>query len=146
MSGLPHRHLAATSRRGGDTSCMPTSVFNSSGPLSQPPLDFQPQREVARLGVGLPDREQIIDELMGIVASVRTFHLLQPDEVLIRISAYGARLTELAMRLQQVEGSDRQYTRIRTQQVERLQDELDKQFKTASRLVEISRQDLEMTR
>ena len=62
------------------------------------------------------------------------------------VAAYSARLTELAVLLHRVEGTDRQYTRIRTQQVERFLAELDRQYKIASRLVEIMRQDLELSR
>jgi hypothetical protein len=59
-------------------------------------------------------------------------------------AGYSARLTELCVLLHRVEGSNRQYTRIRTQQVERFLAELDRQFKIASRLVEVLRQDLEL--
>jgi hypothetical protein len=41
-----------------------------------------------------------------------------------------------------VESLDRQYLKVRTQQVERYLAELDRQFKIASRLVEVMRQDL----
>jgi len=94
----------------------------------------------------LGTREDIQDELDGIAAAIRQFHIKHPDQVMRECSAYGARLTELTVLLHRVESSDRQYTRVRTQQVDRFITEIDRQFKTASRLVEIHRQDLELSR
>jgi hypothetical protein len=78
-------------------------------------------------------REEIEAELDLIAAAIRTFHRKQPDQVMRECAGYSARLTEMAVLLHRVEGSNRQYTRIRTQQVERFLAELDRQFKTASR-------------
>ena len=94
----------------------------------------------------LGTRDDIEDELDGIAAAIRQFHIKHPDQVMRECSAYGARLTELMVLLHRVESSDRQYTRIRTQQVDRFLVEIDRQFKTASRLVEIHRQDIELSR
>lgn len=94
----------------------------------------------------LGSREQIEAELDLIAASIRTFHRIQPDQVMIYCAGYTARLTELQVLLHRVESTNRQYTRVRTQQVERYIGELERQWKTASRLVEVMRQDLEMSR
>ena len=90
----------------------------------------------------LGDREEIEKELDLIAAVVRTFHRKPADLVMRECSAYSARLTELAVLLHRHEGGNRQYTRIRTQQVEKFLVELDRQWKTASRLIEVNRQDL----
>lgn len=92
------------------------------------------------------DRAEIELELDLIAASIRTFHRKQPDQVMREAAGFSARLTEMAVLLHRVEGLDRQYTRVRTQQVERFLTELDRQFKIASRLVEVMRQDLELMR
>lgn len=94
----------------------------------------------------LGTRSEIEKELDLIAAVIRTFHRLQSDQVLRLCSGYSARLTEMQVLLHRVESTDRQYTRIRTQQVERYLAELDRQWKTASRLVEVMRQDLELSR
>lgn len=90
----------------------------------------------------LGPREEIEKELDLIAAVIRTFHRKPADLVMRECSAYSARLTEMAVLLHRVEASNRQYTRIRTQQVERFLTELDRQFKTASRLIEVNRQDI----
>jgi hypothetical protein len=94
----------------------------------------------------LGDRQTIEKELDLIAAAIRVFWRKQPDQVLRECSAYSARLTELAVLLHRVEAGNRQYTRIRTQQVERFLAEIDRQWKTASRLVEVMRQDIDLSR
>lgn len=90
----------------------------------------------------LGTKADIQRELDGMAMAIRTFALKQPDQVMRECAAYGARLTEMAVLLHRVEDRDRQYTRVRTAQVQRWLDELDRQFKIASRIVEIQRQDL----
>lgn len=90
----------------------------------------------------LGTREEIQGELDYIASAARTFHELQPDQVLRMVSAFSARLTELKVLLVRNELLDRQYIKVRTMQVEVWIQELDRQWKTASRIVEIQRQDL----
>jgi hypothetical protein len=97
-----------------------------------------PLRDAGALGT----REDIEAELDDIIAAIRTFSVKAPDQVLREVAAYSARLTELCVLLHRVESYDRQYTRIRTQQVERFLAELDRQFRVASRLIEVARQDI----
>ena len=101
--------------------------------------------------LGLPgtlgDRPQIEKELDLVSACIRRFYRLQPDQVMRECSAFSARLTEMQVLLHRQENlGGRQYTRIRTQQVERFLSELERQWKTASRLIEVSRQDIELMR
>jgi hypothetical protein len=90
----------------------------------------------------LGSRAEIEAELDVVAVAIRAFYCQPPDQAMRQIAAFSARLTELAVLLHRVESQDRQYTRVRTQQVERLLSELDRQFKIASRLVEVMRQDL----
>lgn len=94
----------------------------------------------------LGTRQEIEAELDVVAVAIRAFHAKQPDQAMREIAAFSARLTELCVLLHRVESQDRQYTRIRTQQVERLLSELDRQYKISSRLVEVQRQDLELMR
>lgn len=112
-----------------------TSVVAMPGALMQ-----------ASLRTGLGTRQEIELELDGIAMAMRAFALKQPDQVMREVAAYSARLTELTVLLHRVESQDRQYTRVRTQQVEKFLAELDRQFKISSRLVEVMRQDLELMR
>ena len=94
----------------------------------------------------LGTRAEIEHELDGIALAIRTFSAKMPDQVMREVAAYSARLTEMCVLLARVESRDRQYLRVRTQQVERFMAELDRQFKIASRLIEVQRQDLELLR
>ena len=118
---------------GGEiTLATPVPIFGQMAPLAA----------AGELGT----RDEVQDELDAIVGAIRMFHIKQPDQVMRECSAYGARLTELAVLLHRVESLNRQYQRIRTMQVQKIIDEIDRQFRTASRLVEIQRQDLELMR
>lgn len=94
---------------------------------------------------GLGDRNAIQDELDEMASIIKQFHEMHSDQVLRFCSAYTARLTELCVLLHRAESEDRQYFRVRTQQVERWLADLDRQFKIASRLVEIARQDIQLS-
>lgn len=105
---------------------------------------YAPAAGMALLNSGLGARQDVEAELDGIAHAVRAFASKQPDQIMRECAAYSARLTELCVLLHRVEGLDRQYLRLRTQQVEKYLAELDRQFKIASRLVEVMRQDLEL--
>lgn len=94
----------------------------------------------------LGPKSEVEKELDLIAAAVRLFHMKPADLVMRECSAYTARLTEMAVLLHRIEGESRQWTRVRTQQVQRFLDELDRQWRTASRLIEVNRQDLEVLR
>ncbi len=94
----------------------------------------------------LGNRAEIEAELDFVLDHIRQFWQLQPDEVMQQCAAFTARLTELEVLLHRVESRDRQYKQIRTLQVQKMIDECERQFKIASRLVEVRRQDIETLR
>lgn len=89
----------------------------------------------------LVSRQHVEDEIDMMLRAVRGFWDMEPDQVLQMVSALSARCTEMAIHLHRLEGK-REWRQIRTQQVERLLAELDRQFKSHSRTVELRRQDL----
>lgn len=91
----------------------------------------------------LGSRQAVEDEIDLMLRTVRGFWQFEPDQVARLIQAMSARCTELCVHLHRLEGR-REWRQIRTQQVERLLAELDRQWKLASRLIEIRRQDLEL--
>lgn len=129
-------------------SCAPKTVEQADRLMDRMPTGVVAQLAMAPLAVPghLGSREEIQNELDEISRAIRNFHLKQPDQVMRESAAYSARLTELQVLLHRVESTDRQYTRVRTQQVERFLTEIDRQFKVASRLLEAQRQDLELMR
>lgn len=94
----------------------------------------------------LGSREQIEAELDGIMIVIRDFWTMEPDHVMSHCAAMTARLTELEVLLHRVEVRDRQFKQIRTMQVQKILGEVERQFKIASRMVEVRRQDMEVLR
>lgn len=93
----------------------------------------------------LVSREAVESEVDVMLTSLRSFWQREPDQRMRMITAMSARCTELAVHLHRLEGR-REWRQIRTMQVDRLLTELDRQFKIASREIEVRRQDLEMVR
>lgn len=100
----------------------------------------------ARLSWGaLKSREAVEDEIDAMLTYLRDFWQKEPDERMKFITAMSARCTELSVHLHRLEGR-REWRQIRTMQVDRVLAELDRQFRIASREVEVRRQDLDMAR
>ncbi len=93
----------------------------------------------------LVSREAVEAEIDLMLTSVRKFWSMEPDQRMRLITAMSARCTEMCIHLHRLEGR-REWRQLRTMQAERLQAELDRQFKVASREIEVRRQDIEMTR
>ena len=93
----------------------------------------------------LGSRELVEEEIDLMLRTLRGFWEMQPDQVFQMSSAMSARCTELCVHLHRLEGK-REWRQVRTQQVERILAELDRQFKLHSRAVEMRRQDLEELR
>lgn len=103
--------------------------------------------DMAPLNDGDPTtRVAVLIELAGIKAAIRTWFDKQPDQVIREASAYSARLTELWTGLQGIESHDRQWTRMRTQQVEPVLQEVDRQFKFQQSRIAMMRQDIELSK
>lgn len=94
----------------------------------------------------LGTRAEVEAELDSILLTIREFWAQEPDMVMSHVAAISSRLTELEVLLHRVEARDRHYKQIRTMQVQKILDECDRQFKIASRLVEVRRQDIENLR
>lgn len=94
----------------------------------------------------LVDKAHVEAELDKILVMLARLWSMEPDQVLRVCSAISARLTELYIHLHRVEGRYREWRQVRTQQVVKLLEEVDRQFKFHSRGVEVRKQDLEMMR
>jgi hypothetical protein len=102
--------------------------------------------DMAPLSTGIGSRAAVLMELRGIKAAIRTWYDKQPDQVLREASAYSARLTELWTELRLLETNDREYTRLRTMQVNPVLDEIDRQYRFAASRIAMARQDIDMSR
>lgn len=89
-------------------------------------------------------KAELLLELAGIKAAIRTWFEKQPDEVLREASAYSARLTEVWTELKLIETYDRTYLQLRTMQVQPILDEIDRQLRMNVSRIAMLRQDLDM--
>lgn len=101
----------------------------------------------SELAVGaLVSKQDVEDEIDLMLRTIRTFWEMEPDQVMRMIAALSARATELTVHLHRLDTKFREWKQVRTMQVDKIILELDRQFKIASRMLEVRRQDLEMAR
>lgn len=93
----------------------------------------------------LGSKDAVEDEIDLVLRTLRGFWDVEPDQVMRMVAALSARLTELAVHLFRLEGK-REWKQVRTMQVDKALAECDRQFKIASRLLEVRRQDIETAR
>lgn len=80
------------------------------------------------------------------ISDIRELGLDLPDQVIQACTSFMARCTELHVQMVRVEGSSRHIRWVRTQQLTKVMELIEFTYKAASRLVEIRRQDVELSR
>lgn len=93
----------------------------------------------------LVSREAVEAEIDTMLTALRGFWSREPDERMRACAAMSARCTELSIHLHRLEGR-REWRQIRTMQIDKVLAEVDRQFKIASREIEVRRQDLDLAR
>lgn len=110
--------------------------------LQVTPLREQPETQVTAL-----DRyPSIEDEIDAMVAAVVEFDATEPDVIMSVSMALMGRCTEIYLQLVRIEHTSRKAKALRTMQLQKVMDLLDFQFKGASRLIEVRKQEIELTR
>lgn len=92
----------------------------------------------------LGSKAEVEVELDAMLIVLTTMHEMEPDEAMKYCSGFSARCAELCVHLHRVESRERQFRQVRTMQVRVVMEAIDLQFKIASRLLEVRRQDLSM--
>jgi hypothetical protein len=93
----------------------------------------------------LESKDKVQAEIDYCLSRLRELWAMEPDQAMLTLSAISARLSEMCVHLFRVEGR-REWKQVRTQEAERALAECDRQWKTASRMLEVRRQDLDMSR
>lgn len=89
--------------------------------------------------------DSVRTEIDDAYADMRTFHNLEPDEVMRFCSGHSARLSELRVRIQRVEDLAREWRPIREREIEPTLSELERQYAIASRLHSVRELDWKMS-
>lgn len=108
------------------------------GIVGQLPIDLAPSGQ-------LPSREAVITELRDIHRAMRVWYAREPDQVMREASGYSSRLAELRLDVGLAAAVDRQYARLNTH-INYAHAEVEKQARWASRLIEVRRQDMDLSR
>lgn len=105
------------------------------------------QVDWAFIGTSVGTVPELLLELAGIKAAIRTWYDKQPDEVVREASGYSARLTEIWTELRLLEQRGlREYTQMRTMQVTPVIEEIDRQYKFAQSRIAMLRQDIDLSK
>jgi len=122
------------------------ALAHSMAPLRPSRVEAFRTGELRPMPTSVGSHAEVLLELAGIKAAIRTWYEKQPDEVIREASAYSARLTELWTELRILESYDRQFVQLRTMQVTPVLEEVDRQYKFATSRIAMSRQDLDLNR
>lgn len=96
--------------------------------------------------VEAPFKGSLEDELDFMVGRLRDLISIgDPAEILMVCMSYMARCTELSLQLVRVEHENRKARYFRTSQLSRVMDLIDFEYRGASRMVELRRQELDTT-
>ncbi len=109
-------------------------------------VHLAPSEQATAAVLNLPDVPELEEELDAMLFDLIKAEMELPDEVIRMCAGYMARLTELHVRIVRIEGENRGYRWVRTQQINKVEDLIEFLYKAASRLVEIRRQDTELSR
>lgn len=95
---------------------------------------------------GLPLDASLQEELDAMLEVLTGIHVEQPDVIMVTCMAFMARCTELHVQLVRVESREGRALKVRTMQLRPVMELIDFTFKAASRLIEVHRQDMELSR
>lgn len=103
-----------------------------------------PSEDASRAVGALTDVSTIEEELDAMISDIKNASLDLPDEMIGLCAAYMARCTEIHVRLIRV--GSRAANFLRTQQLAKVMELLEFSYRAASRIVEIRRQESELSR
>jgi len=88
----------------------------------------------------------LYDEVEAMIHTIQGSVDSTPDVMMKACMGLMARCTEIWVQLVRVEATDRKAKSFRTMQLQKVMDLIDFEFKGASRLIEVARQEVELSR
>lgn len=120
----------------------PAGAPTPSGPAVPPAQNFGMNTAQVFPAVGSID--SVRGEIDDAFADMKTFHNLEPDQVMRMCGGHSARLSEIRVQIQRIEAVARQWKPVREREVEPAIEELKTQFGIASRLHSVRELDWKM--
>lgn len=94
----------------------------------------------------LPFGASVEEEIDAMITSIKQFDGSAPDILMSTCMAYQARCTELYIQLVRIEPMERKAKVFRVTQLQKVMDLIEFEFKGASRLIEVRRQEMELSK
>lgn len=116
---------------------------SSPAPIQQQPMQH-PGMNTSQVFARIGSIDSVRAEVDDAFADMKTFHNLEPDEVMRMCGGHSARLSEIRVQIQRIEVIHRQWKPIRTNEVEPTIEELKNQYLIASRLHSVRELDFKM--
>lgn len=85
-------------------------------------------------------------EIEAMVHTISSLDFNQADVVMATCMGFMGRCTEMWLQLLKIEGSHRKAKTIRVMQLQKVMDLIEFEYKAASRLIEVRRQEIELSR
>ena len=104
-------------------------VGQQGGPVRPVPMDITQFNDV--IGGSIQTVRGEIDDAF---ADMKSFHNSEPDECMRMAGGHSARLSELRVRIMRVEDWEREWKNVRVREIEPTLEELERQWRNASRL------------
>ena len=92
------------------------------------------------------DGVSLYDEVEEMIITIRDSVDTTPDVMIKTAMGLMARCTEIWVQLLRIESSDRKAKSFRTMQLQKVMELIDFEYKGASRLIEVARQEVELSR
>jgi hypothetical protein len=105
-----------------------------------------PGRSFKAASIAAFDGNSLFEEVEAMVQTIQSVVHEQPDVIMTTCMALMARCTEIWIQLLRVEVTERRAKAFRTMQLQKIMDLIDFEFKGASRLIEVARQEVELSR
>lgn len=129
---------------------MPTLRMESTAEAKQEVTPVKPQAGLPVIAnqtkdwAGIGSIQSVRKEIDDVLADMGDFYRAEPDMVMAAVSAHGARLVEIIVRIGRIETVAREWKPVR-EEAEKVLNELKSQFSIASRLTAIRQMDLTLS-
>ncbi len=90
--------------------------------------------------------DSLEDEIMDMVSNITNLDFAQADVVMAMCMGYMGRCTEIWLQLLRIEGTHRKAKTFRVMHLQKVMDLIEFEYKAASRLIEVRRQEVELSR
>lgn len=90
--------------------------------------------------------DSLEDEIIAMVTTITNLDFSQADVVMTTCMGYMGRCTEIWLQLLRIEGPHRKAKTFRVMHLQKVMDLIEFEYKAASRLIEVRRQEVELSR